>query len=304
MKSNYVLLVCLLLATILYSQEAIQRDAARKVSIGQYNYAIMYDYRYAMDTTNKKRFLDRKMLEIGNDFSRFYSMYADKVDSIMYRARTDKNKKGDVLNPRSWMDADEKDRYEDFYMNYPLKGTLLVRTALVNTEYEYEEPIPQMEWQIAASEIKTILGYECFKATTSFRGRDYEAWFAPSIPIPLGPWKFSGLPGLILKACDTGELFSWEAIGIQQTIGPIYIYDPKGRKQMPNAPFTRIVKISRGQLQKLQAKLWDDPDGLFIQHGGQLADFYVDRTTGKRIPYKPGDRPNYRKPYIPMPELE
>ncbi|MEN6619206.1 MAG: hypothetical protein ABFC28_06895 [Rikenellaceae bacterium] len=109
MKSNYVLLVCLLLVTILYSQEAIQRDAARKVSIGQYNYAIMYDYRYAMDTTNKKRFLDRKMLEIGNDFSRFYSMYADKVDSIMYRARTDKNKKGDVLNPRSWMDADEKD---------------------------------------------------------------------------------------------------------------------------------------------------------------------------------------------------
>ena len=40
-------------------------------------------------------------------------------------------------------------------------------------------------------------------ATTHFRGRDWKVWFSEEIPLPLGPWKLGGLPGLILAAhCD------------------------------------------------------------------------------------------------------
>lgn len=51
-------------------------------------------------------------------------------------------------------------------------------------------------WKIE-DKTKKINGYICQLATTSFRGRDYEAWFTNDLPQG-GPWKYDGLPGLIL----------------------------------------------------------------------------------------------------------
>jgi len=55
-------------------------------------------------------------------------------------------------------------------------------------------------WEIDPSAKKRFGIYECLKAEGRFRGRDYEVWFAPEIPIPSGPFKLGGLPGLILEA--------------------------------------------------------------------------------------------------------
>ena len=68
-----------------------------------------------------------------------------------------------------------------------------------NKEYVLtEESIPLIKWDIT-NESKQILDYVCYKAHTNFRGRTYTAWFTNQIPILSGPWKFSGLPGLILE---------------------------------------------------------------------------------------------------------
>jgi GLPGLI family protein len=45
--------------------------------------------------------------------------------------------------------------------------------------------------------------YDCRRATGKFRGREYEAWYTLDIPIPSGPFKLGGLPGLILEAAST-----------------------------------------------------------------------------------------------------
>lgn len=55
------------------------------------------------------------------------------------------------------------------------------------------------DWKIEDNVNKNILGYNCIKATTKFRGRNYVVFFTKDIPIPDGPWKFNGLPGLILE---------------------------------------------------------------------------------------------------------
>ena len=86
-----------------------------------------------------------------------------------------------------------------------------------------EETIPPMEWTIL-SDTMTVLNYLCFKATTTFRGRNYIAWFTLDIPINDGPWKIYGLPGLILRLEDEDGLFVHEAVGLVSHAGkPIVI---------------------------------------------------------------------------------
>lgn len=71
--------------------------------------------------------------------------------------------------------------------------------------YNYvKDKIPKISWKIE-NETKEIGKFKCTKATCSFRGRDYTAWFATSIPLPYGPWKLQGLPGLILEAYDADK---------------------------------------------------------------------------------------------------
>lgn len=94
-------------------------------------------------------------------------------------------------------------------------------------KFFYEETPEEWHWEIGDA-TKNILGYECVEATTDFHGRKWTVWFAPEIPVQNGPWKFDGLPGLILEASAEGNQYSFIATGIQQTdkiITPMYLAD-------------------------------------------------------------------------------
>ncbi|MCR4774425.1 MAG: GLPGLI family protein [Prevotella sp.] len=80
------------------------------------------------------------------------------------------------------------------------EGKISVYTSLMGTRYVTEEAIPIMEWSIMEDSAKNVCGYECHKATTNFRGRTWEVWYTDDVPVSAGPWKFGGLPGLILQA--------------------------------------------------------------------------------------------------------
>lgn len=78
----------------------------------------------------------------------------------------------------------------------------------------YDEPFSEIDWQLSDSTL-TILGQECNMATADYHGRQWTAWFATEIPSQDGPWKFCGLPGLILKA-ESGP-FVFEATNVAIT---------------------------------------------------------------------------------------
>ena len=82
---------------------------------------------------------------------------------------------------------------------------------------KYDEPFGEMQWEIIPDSTSTILDYECVMARMSYHGRDWTAWFAPEIPVQDGPWKFAGLPGLILKATESTGTHSFTANGIEAT---------------------------------------------------------------------------------------
>jgi GLPGLI family protein len=73
-------------------------------------------------------------------------------------------------------------------------------TVNLNSErYIVRDTSINIEWTIDKKVTKKIQNYKCYKAITNFRGRNYVAFFSEDIPIPFGPFKFKGLPGLILE---------------------------------------------------------------------------------------------------------
>ena len=84
---------------------------------------------------------------------------------------------------------------------------------------------PKIDWNIT-SETKAIGKFTANKATAHFRGRDYTAWFTPEIPLPIGPWKLQGLPGLILEAYDTNKEIYWYFKSIEYPTDKSYLLKP------------------------------------------------------------------------------
>ena len=72
--------------------------------------------------------------------------------------------------------------------------------------------------------------YDCRRATGMFHGREYEAWYTLDIPIPSGPFKLGGLPGLILEArtTDGSADFTFVSIEFSKSI-PEKIKPPYGK---------------------------------------------------------------------------
>lgn len=99
-----------------------------------------------------------------------------------------------------------------FYQNH-LTGKSKERMFLQTNAYLIEDSVV-WSWSLE-NETKEIAGFDCNKATASFRGRNYTAWFATDIPVNAGPWKFFGLPGLIMEVSDDSGLVSFQINNLQ-----------------------------------------------------------------------------------------
>jgi GLPGLI family protein len=127
-------------------------------------------------------------------------------------------------------------------------GKMILYSDYASAYNTYEEDIPKQEWQIYEDSVLTILGMECHKATTTFRGRVWEVWFTEELPISLGPWKLGGLPGLILKATADKDFIKFTAISIKSDhLNPVTYYNWGNEKyyKMDRAKFLRYKNRPR-----------------------------------------------------------
>lgn len=84
----------------------------------------------------------------------------------------------------------------------------------VSTEMYYTEK-NIINWKIM-NEYKSIDDWDCQKAQTVLGGRVYEVWFTREVPLSVGPYKFFGLPGLIVNAHDENCIFDFQLKRIQK----------------------------------------------------------------------------------------
>ena len=118
-----------------------------------------------------------------------------------------------------------------YYKNYPSTGKSIQLESVGTTDYKCTENVETPDWQLIPDSTTTIIGYHCQLAKTNFKGRTWYAWFAEDIPLPEGPWKLIGLPGLTLKAYDENKEYSFTAIGMSTLTAPTPITFPKAKRE-------------------------------------------------------------------------
>jgi len=154
------------------------------------------------------------ILLVNNQKSLYYSEnYKALIDGFGKQLQ-DAIKTGNIVDPSNLPKAQVRHSvYKDnniIYISAPLGG---VRYA-----FEIKEPI---SWKICNDEIQEISGYKCIKAITKINNRMYIAWFTYDIPISDGPYKFNGLPGLILKLNEEHHYFNFELLSLKKVMLPI-----------------------------------------------------------------------------------
>lgn len=179
---------------------------------------VNYSYSFVKDTTSGYTEKGTGTLEIGRNYTKYYDGLLFKADSLVRNRLTDWY--SGTFDKAS---VDQLTLKETFIHN--LKSNEWICTGRVVTQdFKYKDNTEDMKWEILDS-TATVSGYNAVMARCSFRGRDYVAWFTPDIPASAGPWKFSGLPGLILSVTDTEGYFKFEADNLYTTGGCIYLTD-------------------------------------------------------------------------------
>ena len=189
-------------------------DKATPVDTARYK--VTYSLKYKFHPDIRDAYNDTRIVQIGKRSVKDYSDIINHFDSLA----TEQVRRG-------------ADSYSNVSGNpWPLEIIRPVRGEKADLKYRlsmsaffvYSDSVPSLEWNFSSEETESIMGYDCRKATTDFAGRTYTAWFTPKIPLPFEPYKFGGLPGLILKIEDAERQFVWEAIGFERTNNPIMEY--------------------------------------------------------------------------------
>lgn len=128
-------------------------------------------------------------------------------------------------------------------------------------EYTARFPYPKLAWTLTKGDT-VVMGVSCKRATTSYAGREYVAYYSLDHRVPYGPYIFHGLPGLIFALYDTEHVFNFSLASFEkvQHFVPIYL----------RRKFDKTEKVSGEELRKLLNNNYmnatvDTPDGRRIK---------------------------------------
>lgn len=234
----------------------------------------------ASDIKDEATYIDLGWLQVGKQYTKYASYFVAHSDST-YKPKLIKNSNGESAYAGRKFGGKYPSRWSEYQFDeIYIKDGQLTEYAIMpmNLDREccqYTEPVPKQQWTLK-DEQQNIHGYRCQKATCHWRGRDYVAWFTSEIPIQRGPWKFGGLPGLIVKISDAKKEYNFELVRLERTPRPIMQWN-----------FSRFKKVKRLDMLKLQKKI--NVNWLTVLYGGRVTSL-----EGNTFP---------DKPYSPM-ELE
>lgn len=272
-------IICLLFWSLVVSAQAFKIEgmtgggslnltSSKLDSLDTSRLNVYYKVSYITDVKGAYPRIAYCLLEVGDKFSKF-SDRGQLVSDSLFNAYSKKS---------SLNDSEQKNLLKTY--NVAWRKTVIknresadyILQDKVYKWYQYKEKAPNFAWKLS-SESEMILGYTVHKATMTFKGRDYTAWYTKDIAIPEGPYLFSGLPGLMLRLEDEQKHYVFEAIGIDRKPRNIYKRTNKN-----------IQEVSRSNFRKLEKNYHDNPGGFVTgkAYNGDGSEIKI-----KSLPYNP-----------------
>lgn len=151
-------------------------------------------------------------LDITKDKSLYRDFTLVAQDSIL-KVEVEAMQKAGVFKDisKSFKTPKFSEKIYKFYPEMKIQYMEKIANGFTPQNIAYNEDV-KFNWSILSDKVK-IGTYTTQKATTEFGGRKWTAWFSTDIPFQDGPYKFYGLPGLIVKIEDDGGNYSWELKG-------------------------------------------------------------------------------------------
>lgn len=263
------------------AQETCSRIIDRAIPVDTARYKVTYSLKYKFHPDQRDAYNDTRIVQIGKRSVKDYSDIINYFDSLA----TEQVRRG-------------AESYSNVSGNpWPLEIIRPIRGEKADLKYRlsisaffvYPDSVPSLEWNFSDEETDSIIGYDCRKATVEFAGRSYTAWFTPEIPLPFGPYKFGGLPGLILKLEDDERQFVWAAVGFERDNTPIMEYTYRDGNDK---------RCSATDVEKTLVRYFKSPVGFMISEmGGNGSRIHIVGKDGKvmnnadashiSVPYKP-----------------
>lgn len=193
--------------------------------------------------------VENAYLDISRDKSIFYGEKRMQRDSLMQRSFQTKN-----FN----FDRSQMEQYRT-QLNYTVEKDLTAqkityKNRIARDQYAYDED-RAFDWKILP-ETNKIGEYRVQKAETDFAGRKWTAWFTQDVPVMDGPYKFSGLPGLIVKIEDSKGDYTFD-LKETKKIGELPVFQQRGS----------LVTVKRKDYEKQEEKYRKDPVSFMNSQG-------------------------------------
>lgn len=215
------------------------------------NQRFMYEYRYVTDSTaGGQPETEIMLLDVVPKGSKFYSKDTFETDSLIAATMEKQFKAGSKELNFSGIQYKGKIRYsvEKMYPDY----SVIFFNNLIADEYMVKDERKQ-QWSILSD--KTKIGeFTVQKAVCDFIGRKWTAWFTTDLPIQDGPYKFHGLPGLIVKLEDATHTHSFELKGNTKLPAG---YEWKSTKEKER--FNPIITVNEEKYRKAFKEYRADP---------------------------------------------
>lgn len=208
------------------------------MSLNAQTHRFIYELQLKMDSTDTDYQKYNMILDIGSKEVKFFGKDLLVADSL--------NKKfGNMDNRHIDMTGQVVKRKTNTYEN----------ENFINIKFEYYsfKTTDQITWNISG-ETKQVQQYTLQKATAKFGGRNWVAWFSREIPFNEGPFKFSGLPGLVFEIYDTRKNFIYNLIKSQELPDTFHTED-----FLESNFGNKAIPINEKQRQKLLTEFFNDP---------------------------------------------
>ncbi|MPS71903.1 MAG: GLPGLI family protein [Chryseobacterium sp.] len=209
------------------------------------NKRFIYEYKFISDSTNLDDIKTEMMfLDTTKEGSKYYSYTVFNSDSLMKADLERQLKATGSINVKTDMRKGNV-RYSvtKTYPDYKIN----LHRRLGMDAYNVSDD-RKINWKIS-SEKEKIGEWSTQKAEADFAGRHWTAWFSTDIPIQDGPYKFQGLPGLIVKVEDRTGSHKMELKGIKNINGELDI----------NVFEAKEITVNSKQFQKVLKEYENDP---------------------------------------------